>query len=279
MLIILFSFFSVPQICGLLFMAGMLGLEPATMKLPLTASAQITQAVDNCRAVLQTMGSDHDHVLASTFFVRATEDLAAMHQLYIQALNGKRRVRAPEPLFSIAISALPRDAAVEVQLLSWQIRLKDAFPATRSPVQTRAVGLERGVLLHHQATVVWQSMCSVQLTLSLTSPDTPIEWSSVMSDVWEEIDKFRREADMPVTSLLFFRVYHSVTAVPSAAIREGAVAAFSSEALPVMTVIPASDVHGPCGASALAMHIVFNDSTQQLSQQWIKGVRSADRVG
>ena len=348
------------QVCGFLFCAGMLGLHPATMRLPSPdAFVQLTHAVDNCRAVLSCMGSDHTRVVAAVVFVATGADaqdsdvnaagsssteatrLEAMHAAMAENVARVRRLppsapavadalcedadedqdededeealnSPPLPVMVVAVPALPRAAAVEIQLLAWQSRLGAALPVTFSPPVSQAISAESGQAagrLLSETAAVWQSLCSVQMSV-IPSPDAELspDGASVralLSAAVASLDHERTLADLPWSSAAVARVYfvptsgidvttlrqmltatwHAQCAAATAADRSQppsgpasipSSSSSSSSWEPAWSLVPVCALRH---AAVLTLHVVWLDCAQQQTQQWIRDVRGPERVG
>jgi 2-iminobutanoate/2-iminopropanoate deaminase len=99
---------------GLVFVAGNLGVDPASGELvDGGAGAQATQAVANLAAVLAAAGSSLDRVLKTTIFLVDMADFSAVNEAYARAF--------PEPYparSTVAVAALPRDGRVEIECVA-----------------------------------------------------------------------------------------------------------------------------------------------------------------
>jgi 2-iminobutanoate/2-iminopropanoate deaminase len=99
---------------GLVFTAGMLGVDPSSGELVAGgAGPQTTRAIANLAAVLEAGGSGLDQVLKTTVFLVDMADFAAMNEAYAAAF--------PEPYparSAFAVAALPRDGRVEIECVA-----------------------------------------------------------------------------------------------------------------------------------------------------------------
>jgi 2-iminobutanoate/2-iminopropanoate deaminase len=99
---------------GLVFVAGSLGVDPATGELvDGGAGEQATQAVANLTAILDAAGSSLDRILKTTIFLVDMEDFSAVNEAYAAAF--------PEPYparSTVAVAALPRGGRVEIECVA-----------------------------------------------------------------------------------------------------------------------------------------------------------------
>ena len=96
-----------------LYTSGQLGLIPATGELREGGIIpQTEQVMANIAAVLEAAGTDFEHVVKTTCFLRSMDDFAEFNQVYAQYFTGK-------PARScVAAAALPKGALVEVEVLA-----------------------------------------------------------------------------------------------------------------------------------------------------------------
>ena len=98
---------------GLVFTAGQVGSEPSTGVLAEGVAAQADRALRNLSAVLDAAGTSLDRVVKTTVFLIDMADFAAMNEVYA------RHFSAPYPARStVAVRALPKDAAVEIEAIA-----------------------------------------------------------------------------------------------------------------------------------------------------------------
>jgi len=104
----------------LVFLAGQIGLDPARMELVSKDDpiAQLLIIVKNIRNVLKTVGSHFDGILFSTIYVTSPfiSHLKALQRVWIESFD--LSISKIPPVTWIEVHALPREASVEVQLVS-----------------------------------------------------------------------------------------------------------------------------------------------------------------
>lgn len=72
--------------------------------------AELRQALDNLRALLEGEGASMADVVKTTVYMRHIDDYAAMNEVYIEAFGEHRPARA-----ALAVAGLPLGALVEVE--------------------------------------------------------------------------------------------------------------------------------------------------------------------
>jgi 2-iminobutanoate/2-iminopropanoate deaminase len=99
---------------GLVFTAGQIPLDPATMQLVEGDIAEQTERVmKNVAAVLQAAGADLSTVVKTTVFLRDMNDFAAMNEVYGRYFGDHKPARS-----TVQVARLPRDVAVEIEAIA-----------------------------------------------------------------------------------------------------------------------------------------------------------------
>jgi len=99
---------------GFVFCSGQIALDPATGQLvPGDISAQTDRVLKNLSAVLAAAGTDLDHAVKTTVFLKNMSDFAAMNEVY-----GRYFKTAPPARSTIGVVQLPRDALVEIDVVA-----------------------------------------------------------------------------------------------------------------------------------------------------------------
>jgi 2-iminobutanoate/2-iminopropanoate deaminase len=101
----------------LIFTAGQLGLDPAAMQLaPGGVEAEARQALTNVKNVLEAAGSDLDHVLKTTIFLRDMADFAKVNAVYAEFFTANPPARS-----TVAVAGLPMGCAVEIEVVACRV--------------------------------------------------------------------------------------------------------------------------------------------------------------
>jgi 2-iminobutanoate/2-iminopropanoate deaminase len=99
---------------GFLFTAGQVALDPGKGELINGGiTEQTVRALDNLRAVLSEAGTDFSQVVKTTVFLVDMADFAAMNEAYGRAFGSHKPARS-----TVAVSALPRGARVEIEVIA-----------------------------------------------------------------------------------------------------------------------------------------------------------------
>jgi 2-iminobutanoate/2-iminopropanoate deaminase len=101
----------------LVFVSGQIPTD-AQGNLPEGIEAQARQSILNVKAVLEAGGSDLQHVVKTTVFLKNMDDFAAVNQVYAQYFNG-----AVQPARSCVQAAkLPKDMPLEIEAIGVRVK-------------------------------------------------------------------------------------------------------------------------------------------------------------
>lgn len=99
---------------GLIFTAGQIALDPATMQIVGDGITEQTERVlSNLEAVLRAAGSDLSKVLKTTVFLQSMADFTAMNEVYARRFGSHRPARS-----TVAAAGLPRNVLVEIEVVA-----------------------------------------------------------------------------------------------------------------------------------------------------------------
>ena len=101
---------------GMVFCAGQIPLDPATGDLVKGGIAEQThQVLKNLRAVLKAAGSDLDHAVKTTVFLKSMDSFVAMNEVY-----GRPEYFGANPpaRSTVEVARLPRDVLVEIEVIA-----------------------------------------------------------------------------------------------------------------------------------------------------------------
>lgn len=99
---------------GLIFTAGQVGFDPATMTIvPGDVKAQTDRVMLNLRAILEAAGSSLGRVVKTSVFLASMDDFAAMNEVYARHFGAHKPARS-----TVAVKTLPRNALVEIDCVA-----------------------------------------------------------------------------------------------------------------------------------------------------------------
>jgi len=98
----------------LLFTAGQIPLDPATMKLVEgDIAVQTGRVLSNLEAILRGAGATLQDVVKTTVFLADMKDFAAMNEVYASRFGAHRPARS-----TVQVAALPAGARIEIDLVA-----------------------------------------------------------------------------------------------------------------------------------------------------------------
>lgn len=106
------------QVGDALYLAGQIGLDPATRKLVEGGvQAETRRALENCRAILEAAGYSLKDVVQVQVFLVDIDDYQAMNEVYATYFQESPPARA-----ALAVAALPGGAKVEILMTAVKAR-------------------------------------------------------------------------------------------------------------------------------------------------------------
>jgi len=100
---------------GLVFTAGQIALNPATMELVGgdDIAAQTDRVMENLKAILEKAGTSLSSVVKTTVFLKDMNDFAAMNEVYGRHFGEHRPARS-----TVQAARLPKDVKVEIDAIA-----------------------------------------------------------------------------------------------------------------------------------------------------------------
>ncbi len=98
----------------LVFTAGQIAIDPFTGRLVENdVRKQTRQVLENLKAVLQASGTDLNHVVKTTVFLKNMDDFAAMNEVYAEYFPEHSPARS-----AVEVARLPKDVLVEIECIA-----------------------------------------------------------------------------------------------------------------------------------------------------------------
>jgi len=102
------------SIGNMVYTAGQVGLDPATMELvPGGIEEQARQVLANLKNVLEASGTSFRNVIKTTVFLKDMADFAKMNTIYAEEFNENPPARS-----TVAVAGLPKGALVEIECIA-----------------------------------------------------------------------------------------------------------------------------------------------------------------
>lgn len=94
--------------------AGQIPLNPQTMEIVgTTAAEQCVQVMKNLQAILTAAGTNFNHVVKTTIFLRSMDDFASVNEIY-----GAVFTDAPPARSTVAVAGLPKNVLLEIECIA-----------------------------------------------------------------------------------------------------------------------------------------------------------------
>lgn len=98
---------------SMIYASGQIPIIPATGALAEGLEAQAEQVFTNVAALLEAAGSDMEHVVKTTLFIKDMNDFGAINAIYA------RHFRQPYPARScVEVARLPKDVLLECEVIA-----------------------------------------------------------------------------------------------------------------------------------------------------------------
>lgn len=98
----------------LIFTSGQIAIDPQTNALiEGDVVAQAKRVFENLKAVLEAAGSDLEHVVKTTIFLKDMNDFARVNEIYAEYFGKAVPARS-----TVQVARLPKDVAIEVDCIA-----------------------------------------------------------------------------------------------------------------------------------------------------------------
>ena len=102
------------QVNGFVFASGQIPIDPATgVFVEGGIQEQTRQALTNAQQILQTAGTDLNHVIKTTVFLSDIANFGPMNEVYAQFFTEPFPARS-----AVAVKDLPKGALVEIEVIA-----------------------------------------------------------------------------------------------------------------------------------------------------------------
>ena len=98
---------------GFIFCAGQVGFNRAADAFEEGIEKQTQQVMKNLHAVLEEAGSDFEHVVKTTIFLKDMNDFATMNEIYASYFKENKPARS-----TVEVARLPKDVLIEIDLVA-----------------------------------------------------------------------------------------------------------------------------------------------------------------
>lgn len=98
---------------GFIFCAGQIGFDREKNELAEGIEKQTHQVMKNLQAVLEAAGSDLEHVVKTTLFLKNINDFNTVNEIYGSYFSNNKPART-----TIGVANLPKGAIVEIDMIA-----------------------------------------------------------------------------------------------------------------------------------------------------------------
>ncbi|MBE5905320.1 MAG: RidA family protein [Lachnospiraceae bacterium] len=101
------------EVNGMVYTSGVIPVDPATGAIPEGSVEQAKQAFTNLSNLLQAAGTDMDHVIKTTVFIKEMNDFAAINEVYATFFTKDFPSRS-----CVEVARLPKDVMLEIEAIA-----------------------------------------------------------------------------------------------------------------------------------------------------------------
>lgn len=101
------------EVNGMVYTSGVIPVNPATGEIPEGSQAQAKQALENMSNLLKAAGTDMDHVIKTTVFIKEMNDFAAINEVYATYFTKDFPCRS-----CVEVARLPKDVMLEIEAIA-----------------------------------------------------------------------------------------------------------------------------------------------------------------
>jgi len=101
------------EVNGFVFCSGQIGIDPKTGTLADGFEDQVRQILLNLMAVLESAGSDFEHVVKTTVYIKNMNDYPLFNKVYGEYFKNHKPARA-----TVEVSRLPKDCLIEIEAIA-----------------------------------------------------------------------------------------------------------------------------------------------------------------
>jgi 2-iminobutanoate/2-iminopropanoate deaminase len=102
------------KVNGLLYLSGQIPLDPKTNEMISgDIKAQTERVLENIKGILESAGSNLNHVVKTTVFLKDMNEFPAMNEVYAKYFTSAHPARS-----TVQVARLPKDASVEIEVIA-----------------------------------------------------------------------------------------------------------------------------------------------------------------
>ena len=101
------------ELNGMVYTSGVIPVNPATGEIPEGSAAQAKQVMENMSNLLAAAGTDMDHVVKTTVFIKEMNDFGAINEVYATYFTKDFPSRS-----CVEVARLPKDVMLEMEAIA-----------------------------------------------------------------------------------------------------------------------------------------------------------------
>ncbi|MGN0311396.1 MAG: RidA family protein [Lachnospiraceae bacterium] len=101
------------EVNGMVYTSGVIPVNPATGEIPEGSAAQAKQVMENMSNLLAAAGTDMDHVVKTTVFIKEMNDFGAINEVYATYFTKDFPSRS-----CVEVARLPKDVMLEMEAIA-----------------------------------------------------------------------------------------------------------------------------------------------------------------
>lgn len=101
------------EVNGMVYTSGIIPVVPETGEIPEGSWAQAKQALTNLAHLLEAAGTDMDHVIKTTVFIKEMNDFGAINEVYQTFFTSDFPARS-----CVEVARLPKDVMLEIEAIA-----------------------------------------------------------------------------------------------------------------------------------------------------------------
>lgn len=98
---------------GMVYTSGVIPVDPKTGDIPQGSAAQARQALTNLSNLLEAAGTDMEHVIKTTVFIKEMNDFGAINEVYAAFFSAEFPARS-----CVEAARLPKDVLIEIEAIA-----------------------------------------------------------------------------------------------------------------------------------------------------------------
>ena len=103
------------ELNGMVYTSGIIPVVPQTGEIPEGSAAQAKQALENLSHLLEAAGTDMEHVVKTTVFIKEMNDFGAINEVYQGFFKESFPARS-----CVEVARLPKDVMLEIEAVAYK---------------------------------------------------------------------------------------------------------------------------------------------------------------